>query len=143
MDRELLPALKAGAIVLADRYVYTAFARDVVRGLDPQWVQSLYRFAPAPTCAFYFRVPLEVALRRILAGRPKLKWYESGMDLGLHPDARESYRLFQNRIQQEYEQLVGTHGLSVMDARLPVEVQQRALRDTVMQRLDGVRRGAA
>jgi len=143
VDRELLPALKAGAVVLADRYVYTAFARDVVRGVDPQWVQSLYRFAPKPTSAFYFRVPLEVALRRILVGRPKLKWYESGMDLNLHADPQESYRMFQSRILLEYEQLVTAHGLNVMDARLPVEVQQRKLRETVMEHLDGVRRGAA
>ena len=71
VEREIVPSLKAGAIVLADRYVYTAFARDVARGVDPQWVRSLYRFAPGPTLAFYFRTPLEVALKRILAGRPK------------------------------------------------------------------------
>jgi dTMP kinase len=143
VDRELLPALKAGAIVLADRYVYTAFARDVVRGVDVGWVQSLYRFAPVPTAAFYFRVPLEVALRRILAGRPRLKWYESGMDLGLHSDLQESYRLFQGRILQEYEKFVGEHGLHVMNATLPVESQQRLLRQTVMKHLNGSRRGIA
>ena len=140
VDRELLPALKAGAIVLADRYVYTAFARDVTRGVDPQWVQSLYRFAPVPTAAFYFRVPLETALHRILAGRPSLKWYEAGMDMGLHTDPAESYRLFQAKILAEYERLVGEYGLNVMDAQLPVEVQQRLLRKTVMEHLDGVRR---
>ena len=142
VDRELLPALKAGAIVLADRYVYTAFARDVTRGVDPQWVQSLYRFAPVPTAAFYFRVPLEVALRRILAGRPNLKWYEAGMDMGLHADLSESYRLFQAKILSEYERLVGEYGLNVMDASLAVETQQRLLRKTVMQHLNGVRRRA-
>ena len=140
VDRELLPALKAGAIVLADRYVYTAFARDVVRGVDMGWVQSLYRFAPVPTAAFYFRVPLEVALHRILAGRPRLKWYESGMDLGLHADLQESYRLFQARILQEYEKFVDQYGLHAMDARLAVETQQRLLRQTVMKHLNGSRR---
>lgn len=140
VDRELLPALKAGAIVLADRYVYTAFARDVARGIDPDWVKSLYRFAPSPTAAFYFRVPLEVALHRILTGRPRLKWYEAGMDLGLSPDPQESYRLFQSRILNEYETLVGEYGLNVMDATLAVEAQQRQLRKTVMKHLEGVRR---
>jgi dTMP kinase len=143
VDRELLPALKAGAIVLADRYVYTAFARDVTRGVDPQWVKSLYRFAPVPTAAFYFRVPLEVALHRILTGRPNLKWYEAGMDLGLHIDPQESYRLFQAKILTEYERLVGEYGLNVMDATLAVEKQQRQLRKTVLQHLDGVRRRSA
>ncbi len=142
VDRELLPALKAGAIVLADRYVYTAFARDVVRGVDVGWVQSLYRFAPVPTAAFYFRVPLEVALHRILTGRPRLKWYEAGMDLDLHTDPQESYRHFQGRILLEYEKFVGEYGLHVMDARLPVEAQQRVLRQTVLQHLNGSRRGA-
>src|SRR6516164_3845296 len=98
LEQQIVPALKAGAIVLADRYVYTAFARDVARGIDGAWVRSLYRFAPVPNLAFYFRVPLEVALKRILSGRPKLKWYEAGMDLSLHGDVLESYRLFQNRI---------------------------------------------
>ena len=142
VDRELLPALKAGAIVLADRYVYTAFARDVVRGVDVGWVQSLYRFAPVPTVAFYFRAPLEIALHRILAGRPRLKWYEAGMDLGLHVELQESYRLFQGLILKEYEKFVDEYGLHVMDARLPVEAQQRLLRKTVMRHLDGPRRGA-
>jgi dTMP kinase len=143
VDRELLPALKAGAIVLADRYVYTAFARDVVRGNDPAWVQSLYKFAPVPTVAFYFRVPLETALHRILTGRPKLKFYEAGMDIGLHADPQESYRLFQSRILTEYEKLVAEYGLHVLDARLAVQVQQRMLRDTVQLHLDGVRRAAS
>src|SRR6185369_101269 len=62
VEREIVPALKAGAIVLADRYVYTAFARDVARGVDRQWVRSLYRFAVTPTLALYFRVPIDVSL---------------------------------------------------------------------------------
>jgi dTMP kinase len=139
VEREIVPSLKAGAIVLADRYVYTAFARDVVRGVDPRWVRSLYRFAAAPTRAFYFRVPLEVALRRILSGRPKLKYYEAGMDLGLHPDPSESYRLFQARILAQYETLVAEYGLSVMDATEPVEVQQRRLRREILPLLAGLK----
>ena len=135
IEREIGPSLKAGAIVLADRYVYTAFARDVVRGLDPSWVRSLYRFAATPTRAFYFRVPLETALRRILSGRPKLKWYEAGMDLGLHTDPRESYRIFQSRILIEYENLVQEYGLDVMDATQPAEVQQRILREAIRPHL--------
>lgn len=140
VEREIIPSLKAGAIVLADRYVYTAFARDVVRGVDPAWVRSLYRFAAVPTQAFYFRVPLETALKRILSGRPKLKWYEAGMDLGLHADPQESYRLFQARILEEYERLVETYGLFVMDATKPVEVQQRLLRRAIAPHLVGLRR---
>jgi dTMP kinase len=131
VERDIVPALKAGAIVLADRYVYTAFARDVARGCDHGWVRSLYRFARVPTMAIYFRVPLETALYRILSGRPKLKWYEAGMDLGLSTDVTESYKLFQARIQGEYERIVPEFGLEVMDATKPVEIQQRLLRQLV------------
>jgi dTMP kinase len=138
VERDIVPALKAGAVVLADRYVYTAFARDVARGCDPGWVRSLYRFAPVPTMAIYFRVPLETALHRILSGRPRLKWYEAGMDLNLHPDVTESYKLFQARIQGEYERIVPEFGLEVMDATRPVEIQQRLLRQMVTPLLEGV-----
>ncbi len=141
IEREIVPSLKAGAIVLADRYVYTAFARDVVRGVPGRWVRSLYRFATVPTRAFYFRLPLEVALRRILSGRPKLKPYESGMDLNLHIDIQESYKLFQARILAEYEKLVEEYGLSVVDATRPVEVQQRELRRAIKPHLTGIRKG--
>jgi len=131
VEREIVPSLKAGGIVLADRYVYTAFARDVVRGVNSRWVRSLYRFAPVPTLSFYFRTPLEVALKRILTARPKLKFYEAGQDLALHPEATESYKLFQSRILIEYEKMVGEFGLHVMDATLAVQAQQRLMRQQV------------
>src|ERR1700719_2487781 len=83
MERYILPLRKAGAVVCADRYAYTAFARDVVRGVSRRWVRNLYRFAVRPNMAFYFRVPLEVAIGRILGGRNAIKFYEAGMDLGL------------------------------------------------------------
>lgn len=142
VERDIVPALKAGAIVLADRYVYTAFARDVARGVSRAWVRSLYRFAVVPTLAIYFRVPLEVALYRILSGRPKLKWYEAGMDLGLHGDVTESYKLFQGRIQVEYERIVEEFGLETMDATQPVEVQQRAMRQVILPYVRGEKRPA-
>ena len=140
VEREIVPSLKAGGIVLADRYVYTAFARDVVRGCPPRWVRSLYRFAVVPTAAVYFRTPLDIALRRILLGRPKLKHYEAGMDIGLHPDIQESYKLFQSRILNEYEAIVQEFGLTVMDATQPVEIQQRLLRKTIRPLLPRLRR---
>jgi dTMP kinase len=143
VEREIVPSLKAGAIVLADRYVYTAFARDVVRGVNSRWVRSLYRFAPVPSQPFYFRVPLDVALRRILSARPKLKHYEAGMDLGLHHEITESYKLFQSRILLEYERMVAEFGLLAMDATLPVQKQQRMLREKVtawLPKLPRVRR---
>ncbi|MGH7182273.1 MAG: dTMP kinase, partial [Nitrospiraceae bacterium] len=65
---EILPPLKAGMIVLADRYMYTAFARDVVRGVSPEWIRKLYSFAITPDLAFYYKVPIEVAISRLLGG---------------------------------------------------------------------------
>ncbi len=91
LEHLILPALKAGAIVLADRYIYTAFARDAARGVNREWIRSIYRFAVRPTAAFYFRVPLNESLQRILIGRPELKYYEAGMDLGAE---RKSLRVF-------------------------------------------------
>jgi dTMP kinase len=82
VERAILPPLRAGAVVLTDRYIFTAFARDVARGVDPDFVRRIYRFAPKPSAAFYFRVPLDEAVRRIITGRPELKYYEAGMDLG-------------------------------------------------------------
>ncbi len=103
MESYILPLVKAGALVCADRYAYTAFARDVARGVSRRWVRNLYRFAIHPSLAFYFRVPLDVALGRILGGRDAIKYYEAGMDLGLARDVEESFRIFQGRILDEYE----------------------------------------
>lgn len=139
-ERNILPPLKAGAVVLADRYIYTAFARDVARGCHPEWVRELYSFAVQPTVAFYFKVPLEVALQRIMSGRPVLKWYEAGMDLGLSDDPYESFRLFQARILEQYEQMVPEYGLHVIDATLPIAQQQEMVREVVRPHLDGVLR---
>jgi dTMP kinase len=80
-----LPLLRAGYVVLCDRYVFTAYARDVVRGCPPAWVRGIYNFAALPDLTFFFKADLEVSLNRILDGRPKLKFFEAGMDLRLSP----------------------------------------------------------
>jgi dTMP kinase len=101
-------------------------------------VRELYSFAVQPTVAFYFKVPLEVALQRIMSGRPVLKWYEAGMDLGLSDDPYESFRLFQSRILEQYENMVPEYGLHVIDATLPIAQQQEQVREVVRPLLDGV-----
>jgi dTMP kinase len=108
---KIIPPLKAGMIVLADRYAYTAFARDVTRGVDRQWVRELYSFGVRPDLALYFRVPIDVSVDRLLARRVKLKFYESGMDLGWSTSPVESFRLFQGRVLGEYDRLVEEFGL--------------------------------
>lgn len=139
-EHDIIPPLKAGAIVLADRYIYTAFARDVARNVDRQWVRDLYQFAVMPTVAFYYRVPLAISLSRILSGRTELKFYEAGMDLGLSTDPRESFSLFQQRIVQEYESMIQEFGLTVMDATLPIPEQQKRMRELIRPHLQGIRR---
>jgi dTMP kinase len=98
----IIAPLKAGMIVCADRYIFTAFARDVVRGVHREWVRNIYGFAVKPDIALYFRVPIEISLKRILNGRIDLKFHEAGMDLGLSDDPKESYRIFQSKILEEY-----------------------------------------
>jgi dTMP kinase len=140
MEHNIIPLLKAGAVVLCDRYIYTAFARDIARGMDPKWVRGLYSFAVKPTVAFYFRVPLEVAMRRLLDARSGFKFYEAGMDLGLSDDENESFQLFQGRIIEEYEKMVSEFDLTVVDATLPIEEQQAQMRQLVKARLAQAKR---
>jgi dTMP kinase len=137
---QIRPALQAGAIVLADRYVYTAFARDSVRGISRSWLRDLYSFAVRPTRAFYFDVPLEEAVSRIMEGRPVMKYYEAGLDLGLSDDPQESFRLYQGMIRAEYERLVEEFGLIRIDATENLILQQRRMRDLVLPYLEGVPR---
>lgn len=135
-ERQILPLLQAGHLVLADRYLYTAIARDGARGCPTDWVRELYAFAPKPDIAFYFRAPLQISLERILSGRPQLKYHEAGMDLGLSLDPVESFKLFQGMIQDEYDAMVDTDGFVLMDAALPVDEQQEAMRRIVGERID-------
>jgi len=140
LQQQMVPALKAGGIVLADRYIYTAFARDAARGVDRQWVRDVYSFAVKPTMALYFRVPLDESLRRIISGRPALKYYEAGLDVGLSDDPYESYRIFQGRILREYENMVDEFGLSTVDASLPIVNQQAIVRNLIRPHLKGAMR---
>lgn len=128
-ERNIMPLLRAGYFVLADRYVYTAYARDVTRGCDPNWVRKVYSFAMKPDIAFYFRVPLDVAMDRILAGRPKIKFYEAGMDMGFSRDIYENFRIFQSKIAGQYERMSEREGFYVMDATAHITVQQHAMRE--------------
>jgi len=140
IEHGIIPPLKAGAVVLADRYIYTAFARDVVRGVSSKWVRDLYAFAVKPTVAFYFRTPLDVAMKRILGGRDAIKYYEAGMDIGLSEDIEESFRLFQSRIIDEYEKMVDEFGLVAIDATRSIEEQQTEVRKIVSEALTGTKK---
>lgn len=127
-ERQILPPLRAGYLVVCDRYSYTAFARDAARGCDPGWVRNLYQFAPRPDRTYYFQVPVAITLRRKLASRLKISYYEAGMDLGLADNVTESYQRFQGRLKREYDRMAGTDGFVVIDAHRNVEAIQRELR---------------
>jgi dTMP kinase len=127
----IIPPLRAGMVVIADRYAFTAFARDTARGVDPQWVRETYSFAVRPDLAFYFRVSVESSLRRLKNARAKIKFYEAGMDLGLSSDIDESFSLFQGRVIEQYDRMVQEYGLNVVDAELPIDIQQQQVRHVV------------
>lgn len=132
-ENRILPLLRAGVLVLADRYAFTAFARDVARGVDRQWVRNLYSFALQPDIAFYFQVPLEIAVDRILSARAQIKYYEAGMDIGLSDNVVTSFRLFQQRIVGEYEKMVEEYHFTVIDGTLPIHTQQQQVRSVFQQ----------
>ena len=134
-ERNIIPPLKAGAIVLADRYIYPAFARDVARGCDRAWVREVYKFAVKPTAAFFFRAPLDVAIERIASARPQLKFYEAGMDMAWADDEEESFKIFQGKILEEYDHMVSEFGLTVIDATQQIRTQQSQMRDIVSRHL--------
>jgi dTMP kinase len=135
-ERHLVPLLRAGYIVLCDRYVFTAFARDVTRGCPPEWVRGIYNFAAAPDLTMFFKADLEVSLNRILEGRPKLKFFEAGMDLRLSTDPYESFKMFQGRILEQYLGMSEEFNFVIMDANQPVEAQQIQVRKLVSEKID-------
>src|SRR6185312_16505168 len=120
----LVPLLRAGYLVLCDRYIFTAFARDTVRGCPPDWVRAIYNFAALPDLTFFFKADLNVSLNRILDNRPELKYFEAGMDLRISTDPYESFRIFQGRILKQYMAMSEEFNFVVMDANQQVGKQQ-------------------
>ena len=135
LEKVIIPALKAGFIVLADRYVYTAFARDVARDVDSKWVRNMYSFAIKPDLTVYFDVSAKVSLDRICSTRQP-KYYEAGMDLKLSNNPYKSYVLFQNRVIQEYKNMIDEFGLIQLDANDTIHSRQQYFRKLVMELLD-------
>lgn len=135
-ERQILPLLRAGYIVLADRYVFTALARDAVRGVDAEWVESLYSFASLPDITFLFHAPLEVSLARILDGRPTLKYHEAGLDMGWTTDPYESFRIFQGKVMQEYERMRSHFNFTMIDSTKEIHEMQAEVRRIVCDHID-------
>ena len=127
LEKEIVPALKAGFIVLTDRYIFTALARAGVRGVDRSWIRSLYGFAIAPHLVFYLKIDEKTLIRRVLQTRG-MDFWESGMDMKLGDDIYESFRAYQRSLLKEYASMADEFGFRVLDARRRVEVIQDELR---------------
>jgi dTMP kinase len=130
LEKEIIPALKAGFVVLSDRYIFTALARAGVRGVDRQWLRTLYGFAIAPHMVFYLKVDVSTLIRRVLAARG-MDFWESGMDLKHGDDIYDSFRTYQNRLLREYASMADEFNFRVLDARRPIDHIQDELRKQV------------
>jgi len=121
LENIILPALKAGFMVLADRYIYTLMVRDLVRGADEQWVRDLYGIALVPDAVFYLNVSSQTLVQRTFAKNSALDYWESGMDLGLSRDMFDSFLKYQTLVQDQFKRLQATYGFTIVDGERSVE----------------------
>jgi dTMP kinase len=139
LENTIIPALTAGFIVLADRYIYTLMARDIVRGMEEEWVKNLYGIAPIPDAVFYLNVSPEILVQRNFAKNYHLDYWESGMDLGLSRDMFDSFLKYQHLISEQFHRLQSIYGFTIVDGNLPPEEINRELR----RRIEAVLAGKA
>lgn len=136
LENQIIPALKAGFIVVADRYMYTAFARNAVMGADPDWTRKLFGFAVVPDLVMYLQIDVKHLVPRVLESKG-MDYWESGMHLKLGSDIFDSFRRYQARILREYDAMSDEFDFVTVDARQPIDDIQRALRDTIGRYLAG------
>ncbi|MDE1763596.1 MAG: dTMP kinase [Thaumarchaeota archaeon] len=137
-EYKIIPALQAGYIVLADRYIYTLIARNVVRGLDRKWCHSLYGFAIKPDLVFYLDVEPIVLIHRVFEKNLSLDHYESGADIGLSNDMYESFLIYQNKITREFHLMQKRYGLTPINGNRSVAEINADLQHRIDQYLDKV-----
>ena len=135
LENVIIPALKAGFIVLLDRYIYTAFVRDTVRGHDIEWVKKLYDFAPTPDIVFYLKMPVDKLLKRMI-GTKGLDYFESGRDIGLSTDIYKSFEIYQGRCLEEYDSLQDEYGFITIDGELSIDEIHQKIKQEVKKVLD-------
>lgn len=139
-ETEIIPALRAGYVVLADRYVFTAFARDIARGVERDWIYNLYGFALRPDLALYLRIDAETSMERVMgiAGEATA---EEAVERASVRGTIDSFRHFQERVVDEYERLASPFDLVSVDATKPVRKQQQRVRElstAVLERMGGL-----
>jgi dTMP kinase len=130
LEKEIIPALKAGFVVLSDRYIFSALARAGVRGVDRPWLRALYGFAITPHMVFYLKVDVSTLIQRVLSARG-MDFWESGMDLKHGDDIYDSFRAYQSKLLREYASMADEFHFRNVDARRPVEQIQEELRKQV------------
>lgn len=135
LENQIIPALKSGFIVLLDRYYYTALARDVVRGQDINWVKNLYDYAPEPDLIFYLDMPVDVLLKRII-GTTGLNYYESGRDVGFSTDFYKSFKIYQQKCLDEYDNMKSVYNFKSIDGTKSIEEIHKIMNDEVQKILD-------
>lgn len=131
LENIILPALKAGFIVLADRYIYTLMARDIVRGVDEEWLKNLYGIALEPDAVFYLNVPPEELVQRNFAKNLSLDYWESGMDIGLSRDMFDSFMQYQTSVQKTFKYLQREYGFTIVDGMRSADAITAELRKKI------------
>ena len=137
LENIILPALKSGFIVLADRYIYTLMARDMVRGMDEAWLKNLYGIALEPDAVFYLNVPPEELVQRSFAKNTALDYWESGMDLGMSRDMFDSFMKYQTAMQKTFRHLQATYAFTIVDGTRQAEIINAELRKKISAVLSG------
>ncbi|MEW6158579.1 MAG: dTMP kinase, partial [Verrucomicrobiota bacterium] len=132
LENLILPALKSGFIVLADRYIYTLMVRDMVRGMDEEWLKNLYGIALVPDAVFYLNVSPEQLVQRSLAKYNALDYWESGMDLGLSRNWFDSFLEYQDLLEQQFRRIQSTYGFTIVDGHRPIEEINAELRRKII-----------
>ena len=136
LENEIIPALKAGFVVLMDRYIYTAYVRDSVRGHDINWVKNLYSYAPKPDLVFYLNVPEQDLIKRLIVKNGVLDYFESGRDIGLSTDIYNSFEIYQKRCLEEYKKLSKEYGFIELDGTKNKDEIHEIIKVKVQELLD-------
>jgi dTMP kinase len=131
VENIIIPALKAGFIVLADRYIYTLMARDLVRGSDEKWLKNIYGIAPVPDAVFYLSVEPEELVQRNLSKNATLDYWESGMDIGLSRDVFDSFLKYQHLMEETFLKLQKTYEFEIIDANRSMDSITKELRKKI------------
>ncbi len=134
VEGQIIPGLRSGYIILADRYIYSAIARAVVRGADPQWIREVYGFAPIPDKVLYLKLGVNELIERTINSSKGFNYWESGMDLRLGNDMFDSFKEYQARVLHQFESMTSEYGFQVIDADRPAD----EVADDLRLAIDGV-----